>query len=122
MNRNRWIAAIAAGMAITATGCRSTCNSASRNSSRDDRFCATSGRNDGRLAAMPGCDPVVSGFGQSGPVFADGPVVGSMPGMGTPVLPRPENELPFPQTIPNPGVPITPPYAGNGRSAFEAHR
>ena len=121
MNRKRWIAALAAGLAITATGCRSTCGSASRNSNRDDRFCATSGRSDGRLAAMPGCDPVVSGFGQPGAMFAEGPVVGSMPGMGTPIPTRPENELPFPQTIPNPGVPVAPPYAGNGRTAFEAH-
>jgi hypothetical protein len=122
MNRKRWIAAIAGGMALVATGCRSTCSgTANRNNDRDDRFCAAVGRSDGRLAVNPGCDPVISGFGQPGPMFADGPVVGSMPGMGTPVPPRPDNELPFPQTIPNPGVPVTPPYAGSSRNAFEAH-
>lgn len=122
MNRKRWLAAITAGMAIVATGCRSTCSgTASRNSSRDDRFCATAGPSDVRLATMPGCTPVMSGFGQPGAVFADGPVVGSIPGMGTPIPTRPENELPFPQTIPNPGVPITPPYSSNGRNAFEAN-
>lgn len=123
MNRNRWIAAIAVGTALAATGCRSTCrDTASRSSDRDNRFCSTAtGRSDSRVAANPGCDPVMSGFGQPGAVFADGPVVGSMPVMGTPIAPRPDNELPFPQTIPNPGVPVTPPYAGSGRTAFEAH-
>lgn len=109
---------LVAGVALGVAGCRHCERQASRPADRD---CLTSGApGDARLAAMPACDPVTTGFGQPAMAFGDGAVVGTVPGAigpgsGTPFPVRPDNELPFPQTIPNPRVPMTPPTASIGR-------
>lgn len=103
---------LAVGLLAT-TGCRSTCKS-----SRDDRYGMTS-RPKSRAAD---CDPVLTGYGQP---MLPGSVVGSLPGSGSmPTMggDRPESELPFPQTIPSPGVPTSPPVASIPGPAFGTKR
>ena len=112
-------AAIIGSIAFLGIGCHTCRDHCSNRSDRDDRYCSTAGKGqDGRLAAMSNCDSTATSFGQPGILYNDAPVVGSLPGMGTPF--RAENELPFPQTIPSPGVPAAPPFAGTGRNAFDA--
>lgn len=100
---------------IGTTGCRSTCNS--RRDDRDDRYGMTSRTK----AKTPDCDPVLTGYGQP---LMTGSVVGSLPGAGMPTIggERPDGELPFPQTIPSPGVPSAPPVASIPGPAFGTKR
>lgn len=106
---------LAVGLVAT-TGCHSPCKS--RRDDRDDRYGMTS-----RPKSRPAdCDPVLTGYGQ--PILP-GSVVGSVPGSGSmPTMggDRPESELPFPQTIPNPGVPNSPPVASIPGPAFGTKR
>ena len=109
MRRITSIAVVATLIALSATGCRSTCGDrhgwfAGRNGSA---ACLTSGSNDCREVTPASFTPVGLG-GQ--------PPAGWMPEGGMPIYPAgdpipvrpgsvgPENELPFPR-IPSPGVP-----------------
>ena len=124
MNRTQigLAATIGAAVLTAGVGCRTCDRHASQRGDRDDRYCTTAGHErEGRLAGINGCDPATTSYGQPGMVYTDAPVVGSLPGLGSPFPGRPENELPFPQSnIQPPGVPAAPPVAGFGRSAFEA--